>query len=79
MEALQAVEKCEDWLRTHIFGEVSDKNKKNAQTIREKENDTFGDDIFLDRTLQKNEVQPSGKDEIPEAETFWLLQAKFKS
>ena len=50
MEALEGLEKSEDWLRVNLFGDVSDRNKK-AALGRERENDTFGDDVFLDRTL----------------------------
>ena len=57
METLEVVEKHEDWLRNSIFGEIRDANKKNAQTIREKENDTFGDDVFLDRTLENKDQE----------------------
>lgn len=33
-----------------------DRDKKNIVKIREKENDTFGDDEYLDRTLENKEV-----------------------
>jgi hypothetical protein len=51
MEALEQVEKSEDWLRNSLFGDFADRNKKNAKALQERENDTFGDDVFLDRTL----------------------------
>ncbi len=42
--------KSEEWLRSNIFGEKVE-DKKNIVKIKEKENDTFGDDEYLDRTL----------------------------
>lgn len=56
MEALETVEKSEEWLRSNIFGEKIEQEKKNIVKIKEKENDTFGDDEYLDRTLEKKEV-----------------------
>jgi hypothetical protein len=56
MEALETVNKSEDWLRISIFGEKVEQDKKNIVKIREKENDTFGDDEYLDRTLERKEV-----------------------
>lgn len=56
VESVEALEKSEDWLRTNIFGASVDRDKKNIVKIREKENDTFGDDEYLDRTLENKEV-----------------------
>lgn len=57
---------------------MADKNKKNAQGRREREHDTYGDDVFLDRTLEKKEAEPQIKEEVAEAETYWLLESKLK-
>ncbi len=55
VEALEALERVEDWLRSNIFGEAVERNIKNIAKIKEKENDTFGDDEFLDRTLENRD------------------------
>ena len=43
------------------------------QATRERENDTFGDDDFLDRTLEKKEVKIQQKEEVQDAEVYWVL------
>jgi len=33
----------------------------------------------LDRTLEKKEVKVEQKEEVPEAEVYWVLEAKLKT
>lgn len=42
MEAVEVLEKSEDWIRVNIFGEVASKVAKKQKL--EKEDDTFEDD-----------------------------------
>ena len=76
VEAVEALEKSEDWLRTNIFGASVDRDKKNIVKIREKENDTFGDDEYLDRTLENREAaaRPESLAGSISSEDYWKLE-----
>lgn len=49
------LEKSEDWLRVNIFGESIDRDQKKVVNKLQIENDTFGDDDYLDRTLENKQ------------------------
>lgn len=71
------MEKTEEWLRSNIFGEKGD-DKKNIVKVRERENDTFGDDEYFDRTLEnKGEKKEEGSAELS-TEDYWKLEKELK-
>lgn len=53
-----------------------DRDKKNIVKIREKENDTFGDDEYLDRTLENREAaaRPESLAGSISSEDYWKLE-----
>ena len=55
MEATEALEKTEEWIRVNLFGEERKTGKNSSKKM--KEVDTFEDDDFFDRTLKNKKEQ----------------------